>query len=62
MMKLFAHKLALASIALFALSACSTSTTGRKQVMLFSDAELNQMGASSFEDMKKIRLLARMKR
>lgn len=40
-------------IALLALSACSTSTTGRKQVMLFSDSELNKMGASSFEDMKK---------
>ncbi|GAA0823632.1 M48 family metallopeptidase [Colwellia sp. D2M02] len=39
--------------ALVLLSACSTSTTGRKQVMLFSDNELNQMGAASFEDMKK---------
>jgi predicted Zn-dependent protease len=38
---------------LLALSACSTSTTGRKQVMLFSDTELNKMGSSSFEDMKK---------
>lgn len=38
---------------LLTLSACSTSTTGRKQVMLFSDTELNQMGAASFDDMKK---------
>jgi len=47
------NKLAITSLALFVLSACSTSTTGRKQVMLFSDTELNQMGAASFEDMKK---------
>lgn len=53
MMKLFIYKLAITSIALFALTACSTSTTGRKQVMLFSDTELNKMGASSFEEMKK---------
>lgn len=35
------------------LSACSTSSTGRKQVMLFSDSELDKMGIASFEDMKK---------
>jgi predicted Zn-dependent protease len=39
--------------ALIALSACTSSSTGRKQVMLFSDAELDKMGAASFEDMKK---------
>jgi predicted Zn-dependent protease len=39
--------------ALLTLSACSTSTTGRKQVMLFSDTELNKMGSSSFAEMKK---------
>ena len=37
---------------IIALSACSSSSTGRKQVMLFSDNELNQMGAASFEEMK----------
>ena len=37
---------------LVALSACTSSSTGRKQVMLFSDQELNQMGAASFEEMK----------
>ena len=37
---------------LVALSACTSSSTGRKQVMLFSDQELNQMGAVSFEEMK----------
>ncbi|TYK65898.1 M48 family metallopeptidase [Colwellia echini] len=39
--------------ALIALTACSSSSTGRKQVMLFSESELDQMGASSFEEMKK---------
>ena len=39
--------------ALIALTACTSSSTGRKQVMLFSDAELDKMGAASFEDMKK---------
>lgn len=46
-------KASFACIALLALSACSTSTTGRKQVMLFSETELSKMGAASFEDMKK---------
>ena len=53
MKKLFNKTLATITLALLVLSACSTSTTGRKQVMLFSDTELNQMGAASFEDMKK---------
>ena len=35
------------------LSACSTSSTGRNQVALYSDSELNHMGAVSFEQMKK---------
>ncbi|MGJ8692591.1 MAG: M48 family metallopeptidase [Thalassotalea sp.] len=35
------------------LSACSTSSTGRSQIMLVSPDQLNQMGASSFEEMKK---------
>lgn len=39
--------------ALIALTACSSSSTGRKQVMLFSDSELDSMGAASFADMKK---------
>lgn len=38
---------------LLAISACSTSSTGRKQVSLYSASELNQMGATSFEQMKK---------
>lgn len=38
---------------MFVLSACSTSSTGRNQVSLYSDSELNQMGITSFEQMKK---------
>jgi len=37
---------------LLMLTACTSSSTGRKQVMLFSDTELDKMGATSFEDMK----------
>ncbi len=39
--------------AVIALTACTSSSTGRKQVMLFSESELDKMGAASFEDMKK---------
>jgi predicted Zn-dependent protease len=39
--------------ALIVLSACTSSSTGRKQVMLFSESELDKMGAASFDDMKK---------
>jgi predicted Zn-dependent protease len=38
---------------LLMLTACSTSSTGRNQVSLYSDAELNHMGVTSFEQMKK---------
>lgn len=38
---------------LITLTACSTSSTGRNQVMLFSTSELDQMGSASFEEMKK---------
>jgi predicted Zn-dependent protease len=38
---------------LLTLTACSTSSTGRNQVSLYSDAELNHMGVTSFEQMKK---------
>ncbi len=39
--------------ALIVLSACSSSSTGRNQIMLFSENELNKMGSESFEEMKK---------
>ncbi|MCT8332503.1 M48 family metallopeptidase [Leptospira sp. 85282-16] len=31
---------------------CSTSPTGRKQIILVKDAEMNEMGISAFSDMK----------
>ncbi len=40
-------------LSLIALSACTTSSTGRNQVSLYSNAELNQMGITSFDNMKK---------
>lgn len=40
-------------LVLLSLTACSTSSTGRKQVSLYSDDELNHMGITSFEQMKK---------
>jgi predicted Zn-dependent protease len=36
-----------------ALAACATSPTGRNQLLLYSDAELDQMGAASFEQQKQ---------
>lgn len=41
------------SFVLLFLTACSTSSTGRNQVSLYSDDELNNMGVTSFENMKK---------
>jgi len=43
----------IACFILLTISACSTSSTGRNQVSLYSDAELNHMGITSFEKMKK---------
>lgn len=34
-------------------SACSSSPTGRQQVLLFSGDEMSQLGAQSFEELKK---------
>ncbi len=42
-----------ACIALVILTGCAKSSTGRNQITLFSDAELNTMGTQSFEEMKK---------
>lgn len=41
------------SLTILLLNACSTSSTGRNQVSLYSEAELNHMGTASFEQMKK---------
>ncbi|MGX9416831.1 M48 family metallopeptidase [Vibrio sp. WJH972] len=32
---------------------CSASPTGRNQILLFSDSQMNTLGAQSFEEMKK---------
>lgn len=39
--------------ALVLLASCAKSSTGRNQITLFSNSELNKMGASSFEEMKE---------
>ncbi|WP_286261655.1 M48 family metallopeptidase [Thalassotalea atypica] len=46
-------KFALTLTSLLLISACSTSSTGRQQVMLYSSNELGKMGAQSFEQMKE---------
>ncbi len=35
------------------ITACSSSPTGRNQILLFSDQDMNSLGAQSFEQMKK---------
>lgn len=35
------------------ISSCAKSSTGRNQITLFSSGELNKMGATSFEELKK---------
>lgn len=37
----------------FVLSACTSSPTGRNQLLLFSDQDMGQLGAQSFEQMKQ---------
>lgn len=35
------------------LTACSSSPTGRNQILMFSDQEMSSLGAKSFDQMKK---------
>lgn len=49
----FMKKLALMLSSILLVSACSTSSTGRNQIMLYSNNELGKMGAQSFEQMKE---------
>ncbi|NVK12129.1 MAG: M48 family metallopeptidase [Gammaproteobacteria bacterium] len=42
-----------AFLAVFFLASCAVSPTGRDQLLLFSDSELNQMGRDSFSDLKR---------
>jgi hypothetical protein len=39
--------------AFIVLASCAKSSTGRNQITLFSSSDLNKMGDSSFEQMKK---------
>ncbi len=45
--------LATALLAMTGLAACATSPTGRTQLKLVSDAEMNQMGITAFQELKK---------
>ncbi|WP_446697915.1 M48 family metallopeptidase [Vibrio olivae] len=41
------------SAVLLSLAACSSSPTGRNQLILFSDSDMNNLGSQSFEQMKQ---------
>jgi predicted Zn-dependent protease len=45
-------KLLLTGTCAVLIAACAQSPTGRRQIMLFNDAELGKMGAQTFETMK----------
>lgn len=47
-------------LTLAGLTACSASPTGRNQLLLFSDKDMSQLGAQSFEQMKKNNPSAKM--
>jgi predicted Zn-dependent protease len=46
------RRIALVTFLLATLSACATSPTGRRQVLMMSDTQMNQMGALAFDKMK----------
>lgn len=46
------HRIALAALVAASLCACATSPTGRRQVLMMSDSQMNQMGALAFDKMK----------
>src|SRR5215468_1682470 len=50
-MKRFAKFLMIAALA--ATTACATSPLGRKQFIVVSDDQMNQMGIQAFDEMKK---------
>ena len=45
-------RLVLAGLALLLLTACATSPTGRRQLLMVSDADVNRMGLATFQQMK----------
>lgn len=46
-------RLVLAGLALLLLTACATSPTGRRQLLMVSDADVNRMGLATFQQMKQ---------
>ena len=46
-------KFGLAALCSALLAGCAQSPTGRSQMLLFSPQQMNQLGADSFEQMKK---------
>ncbi len=40
-------------VTLAALAGCKTSPTGRTQIALYSDSEMNTMGVQSFKQLKE---------
>lgn len=46
-------KTALLTLSIGVIAACSSSPTGRKQLIMFSDQEMVNLGSQSFEQMKK---------
>jgi len=49
----------LAVVAVFVVSACSTTMTGRKQLTLVNDAKMDELGVAAFTDLKKEGKVAR---
>ena len=43
----------ISAMAMLLVAGCTTSPTGRSQLMIVSDSQMNQMGISAFNDMKK---------
>ena len=46
-------KLAILLACAFVLGACASSPTGRQQILLFSGSDMSQLGAQSFQELKK---------
>lgn len=47
------YRYALIALAVAGLSGCVTSPTGRSQLMMVSDSQMNEMGLAAFNDMRK---------
>jgi hypothetical protein len=43
----------LAFLGVLVMSACSTTMTGRKQLTLFNDAKMDELGVAAFTDLKE---------